>query len=238
MEIYAQCLKKLDRIDEYIQILLLILAKSVSNAKRRITEPSMTTGSLSLDEPKWLDAKRPSVSHSSISSVATAMGVANAAAAGSIDSYGDGLLEEAITCSEGLSAAIQVPFVKYFGDLTVDNVVYHTLNRDGFRLQLRFRHMLDDELVFDKVSMHVRGKSSGNSSSSDDFGTSAWSDTPGHGHLQEFSFENVNEDERIEKGENMIWLEANVGVFSYLILDPKGEDTLTGKRSIRLVLIM
>ena len=198
----------------------------------------MTTGSLPVDEPKWLDAKRPSVSHSSISSVATAMGVANAAAAGSIDSNGDGLLEEAISCSEGLPAANQVPFVKYFGDLTVDNVVHHTLNRDGFRLQLRFQHMLDDELVFDKVSMHVRGKGSGNSSSSDGFGTGASSNTLGYGHFQEFSLENVNADERIEKGENMIWLEANVGVFSYLILDPKREDTLTGKRSTRLVLIM
>ena len=207
LELYAQCLKKLNRVDEYVQTLLLLLASFISSVKRQIIEPSVGGSNLLVDEPRWLDAKRPSASHSTTSLVTT---IASGAEDGS--NGADGLFEDLIKCSESLPVVIHVPFAKYFGDVTLSCVIHHSLNRDGFRLQLRFRHFLNDEIAFDKVSMLVgEDSSAGRHNTSSNFIANG----PGHSHGREFWLENVDGEERVEKGENTIWIEANVGTLPY-----------------------
>lgn len=210
LELYAQCLKKLNRTDEYVQTLLLILANIVISARKRITEVFAEEGILTVDEPRWRDAKRPSASHSTTSLVTTIATGAENDGSGS-----DGLLEELITCSEGLSDAIHVPFSKYFGGVTVNGVIHHSLNRDGFRLQLRFLHVLKDEIAFDKVRLHV---SEGSSAGRDNASSKFVGDSPGRSHNREFWLENVDEEERVEKGVNTIWVEANVSTIPHNVL--------------------
>lgn len=210
LELYAQCLKRLNRTDEYVQTLLLILANIVISASKRTTEAFAEGRILAMDEPKWRDAKRPSASHSTTSLVTI---VATGAENGG--SGGDGLLEELITCSEGLPNAIHVPFSRYFGGVIVSGVIHHSLNRDGFRLQLRFRHVLKDGIAFDKVRLHV---SEDSSAGRDNASSKFVGDSPGYSHNREFWLENVDEEERIEEGENTIWVEANVSTIPHNVL--------------------
>ena len=214
LELYAQCLKKLNRTDEYVQTLLLMLANVVIRAKKQTTEAFADQSNLNVDEPRWRDAKRPSASHSTTSLVTT---IATGAEDGS--SATDGLFEKLIICSESLPNAIHIPFAKYFGDVTVSGVIHHSLNRDGFRLQLRFRHVLNDGIAFDKVSMHISENSgAGRNNISSDFVDNGL----GYSHNREFWLENVDEEERVEKGENTIWIEAKVGTLPYNVLESQG----------------
>jgi trafficking protein particle complex subunit 10 len=66
-----------------------------------------------------------------------------------------GLFGEVLSDSSGLSRTISRPAEQYFDQVDLDRAVVHLDAKDGFGLQLRFRHLLDDEITLDEVSARL-----------------------------------------------------------------------------------
>ena len=117
LRMYAQCLKKLNRKDEYVRTLLELLA--ISAAKRKEHRGYRQHSVLSKEHPGWLDDD-------------------------TIDT--SGVLAELLDFSEQLPYDVTVPMAKYFGDIAVEPYVRHYEDQDGFQLRLLFRHVLEDAI--------------------------------------------------------------------------------------------
>lgn len=131
LKMYAQCLKKLNRRDEYTRTLLDLLAKSAAKKKtirvsRRSMQPRQILGDMTQDT--WLDDDEADT---------------------------NGLFTELLSYSEQLPYDITVPMSKYFGDIVVEPYVRHYDNRDGFQLRLQVRHLLEDDILVEKARVHL-----------------------------------------------------------------------------------
>lgn len=62
-----------------------------------------------------------------------------------------GLLPEIVGCSISIPSEITRVMSNYFRSIVLESEVQHNKDRDGFRLQLRFENVLDDELDLDEV---------------------------------------------------------------------------------------
>jgi hypothetical protein len=120
LKMHAQCLKKLNRKDEYLRTLLDLLAKSAaSRMSFRTTSRRADANDIS-DMPRdWLNDDKVDTS---------------------------GIFNEVVDFSQQLTYDITVQMPKYFGDISVDPYVRHYDDRDGFQLRLQFRHILEDEV--------------------------------------------------------------------------------------------
>ena len=118
LKMHADCLKQLDRGEEYVTVLLTLLAK--------------VCGRLKTSE----------CSSSRIQSIGE-----------SIDS--GGILPELVEYSRSLKGDITNPADQFFSDLQLEREVMHFDDKDGFALRLRFRHLLDDEVKLDKLSVRL-----------------------------------------------------------------------------------
>ncbi|OCK77953.1 TMEM1 family protein-like protein [Lepidopterella palustris CBS 459.81] len=142
LKMYAQCLKKLNRKDEYVRTLLDLLAKSAAERKTiRLARASLQGTSIAerIERSKtsgWLDDDK----------VDTA-----------------GFLTELIDYSNRLPYDVTVPMSKYFGDITVEPYVRHYDDKDGFQLRLQFRHLLEDDIVIQKARVRLISAVSGHS---------------------------------------------------------------------------
>ena len=120
LKMHAQCLKKLNRKDEYVRTLLDLLAKSATNRKSLRSSSKRASSSDAFRVSKdWLDDDN-------------------------VDTTG--VFEELVEFSEQLPYDVNVPMAKYFGDIVVEPYVRHFDDKDGFQLRLQFRHVLEDEL--------------------------------------------------------------------------------------------
>jgi hypothetical protein len=133
LKMYAQCLKKLNRKDEYTRTLLDLLAKSAAKKKTiRVSRKSFQTRHLPADTSQstfnWLDDDEANT---------------------------HGLFNELLSYSEQLPYDITVPMSKYFGDIVVEPYVRHYEDRDGFQLRLQVRHLLEDDIVIEKARVHL-----------------------------------------------------------------------------------
>jgi len=135
LKMHARCLKELHRRDEYIRMLLHLLAKSAGREKDflfpKIQTPSIKPPSAEkLDDlgHQWLD-----------------------------DDHLDtrGILNELLTSSNDLPYDITVPMAKYFADITVEPYLRLYDHKDGFQLRLKFRHLLQDDLRIEKVRVRL-----------------------------------------------------------------------------------
>jgi len=72
-----------------------------------------------------------------------------------------GFFEELIAYSNQLPYDITVPMSKYFGDISVEPYVRHYDDKDGFQLRLQFRHLLEDDVIIQKVRIRLLHTNSG-----------------------------------------------------------------------------
>jgi hypothetical protein len=129
LRMYAECLKKLNRKDEYVRTLLEILAKSTTKLKLVRSSSRPANVLKTFDETKyWLDDDK-------------------------VDT--DGVFQELINFSEQLPYDVSVPMSKYFGDIKVEPYVTHFDAKDGFRLRLQFRHFLDDQIQLKQAKVRL-----------------------------------------------------------------------------------
>ncbi|KAF1965893.1 hypothetical protein BU23DRAFT_518972 [Bimuria novae-zelandiae CBS 107.79] len=130
LKMYAQCLKKLNRKDEFVRTLLEVLAKSAAS-KRSLTthkeggDPNKKTPHLPRD---WLNDDQVNTS---------------------------GTLSELVDYSQQLPYDVNVQMAKYFNDVVVEPYVRHFDDKDGFQLRLQFRHLLEDDFDFDQAKVRL-----------------------------------------------------------------------------------
>ncbi|KAF2205415.1 hypothetical protein GQ43DRAFT_477384 [Delitschia confertaspora ATCC 74209] len=129
LRMYAQCLKKLNRKDEYVRTLLDLLAKSASKRKSIRSSSKQTSAPDVSNDPKdWLDDDK-------------------------VDTTG--VFQELINFSEQLPYDMPVQMTKYFGDINVEPYVRHFDDKDGFQLRLQFRHLLEDEIEVKQAKVRL-----------------------------------------------------------------------------------
>jgi hypothetical protein len=133
LRLHAQCLKKLNRKDEYIRTLLDLLRKSAANKKKERTANGKPRMDLSAVSKNWLDDDRVETT---------------------------GILSELVEYSEQLPYDRTVAMDHYFEDISVDPHVRHYEDRDGFQLRLQFRHLLEDEIQLDRAKLRLTSASS------------------------------------------------------------------------------
>jgi trafficking protein particle complex subunit 10 len=127
LKMYAQCQKKLGREKEHIGALLDIVAKCC--ARLRMTRSNgMRTSAIGRSGGNWLDDEAFETT---------------------------GFLTELLEALDEAHDEIVVPLAKYFGDVSIDPLVRHYEDRDGFRLQMQFRHLLEDEVTIDRAKARL-----------------------------------------------------------------------------------
>lgn len=120
LKMYARCLKKLNRKDEYVRTLLDLLTRSsasrisFSSSSKRASEEDIS--SMPRD---WLNDDK-------------------------VDT--GGVLNELVDYSQQLPYDVSVQMADYFTDIVVESYVRHYETKDGFQLRLQFRHILEDEI--------------------------------------------------------------------------------------------
>lgn len=118
LKMYAQCLKKLNRKDEYVRTLLDVLAKSAAS-RMSFRSKQTETVSTSTMPSVWLNDDKVEIR---------------------------GVFNELIDFSQQLPYDVTVQMQKYFGDISVEPCLRHYDDKDGFQLHLQFRHILEDEI--------------------------------------------------------------------------------------------
>ncbi|KAH6642789.1 TMEM1 family protein-like protein [Boeremia exigua] len=120
LKMYARCLKKLNRKDEYVRTLLDLLARSsasrisFSSASKRASDDGISNM-----PPDWLNDDK-------------------------VDT--GGVLNELVNYSQQLPYDVSVQMADYFTDIAVEPYIRHYDDKDGFQLRLQFRHILEDEV--------------------------------------------------------------------------------------------
>ncbi|KAF2016610.1 TMEM1 family protein-like protein [Aaosphaeria arxii CBS 175.79] len=133
LKMHAECLKKLNRKDEYVRKLLDLLAKSAANAKSlRSSFRRTSAGPGTHSANHWLDDDKVNTT---------------------------GILRELIDFSEQLPYDVTVPMLDYFSDISVEPYVKHFEDKDGFQLRVSFRHLLEDQVTVQKVRIRLVGAS-------------------------------------------------------------------------------
>ncbi|KAH8716891.1 hypothetical protein GQ44DRAFT_713193 [Phaeosphaeriaceae sp. PMI808] len=120
LKMHAQCLKKLNRKDEYVRTLLDLLAKSAASRM------SFSTTSKRADANDISDMPRDWLNDDKVDTV--------------------GVFNELVGFSQQLPYDITVQMPKYFGDISVEPYVRHYDEKDGFQLRFHFRHILEDNI--------------------------------------------------------------------------------------------
>lgn len=129
LKMYAQCLMKLNRKDEYIRTLLDILAKSAAHRKlKRAPNKRISSLGASTASKVWLDDDK-------------------------VDTVG--VFEELLDFSEQLPYDVTVSMTKFFGDISVEPYVRHFEEKDGFQLRLQFKHVLEDEIEVRRAKVRL-----------------------------------------------------------------------------------
>jgi hypothetical protein len=125
LRIHAQCLKKLNRRDDYARMLLNMLAKTAAQQKSHL-ELRLRQRFTSRDP--WQDDDHIDTS---------------------------GLLTELIAYSGELPYDLSVPMSRYFTDIAVEPYIQHYENKDGFSIILKLQHLLDDPLEVDNTRVRL-----------------------------------------------------------------------------------
>lgn len=121
LKMHAQCLKKLNRKDEYVRTLLDLLAKSAASRMSFTTTSRRADANDISDMPRdWLNDDKVDTS---------------------------GIFNALVDFSQQLPYDVTVQMPKYFGDISVEPYVRHYDGKDGFQLRLQFRHILEDEII-------------------------------------------------------------------------------------------
>jgi hypothetical protein len=118
---HAESLKRLNRRDDYVRLLLSLLSEAVAR--------KTTSG---FKYPLW-DIEYPDLEWHRIDDRS--------------------LSDELFSASTQLPYDITVKLPSYFTNIAVEPYIHHFEDREGFRTQLKLRHVLNDEIVLDRVSV-------------------------------------------------------------------------------------
>lgn len=120
LKMYARCLKKLNRKDEYIRTLLDLLARSSASRISFSSSSKRASDDDASNMPRdWLNDDK-------------------------VDT--GGVLNEVVNYSQQLPYDVSAQMADYFTDIVVEPYVRHYEDKDGFQLRLQFRHILEDEI--------------------------------------------------------------------------------------------
>ena len=125
LDMYAQCLKKLDRWDDFVKIGLKVLAKTVQLHYRN------------------LDFKCRMEIHST------------AAMNNDDVVNGMRYLSQVLSASRKLEVPASAPMVNYFEQIQVDPHIRHLEDQDGFELSVKLRSMMPSELHVQQVQVRL-----------------------------------------------------------------------------------
>lgn len=126
LELYARSLKKLEKYDDYIRIVLKLLAKYAGHVK---------------STPKFIaPGKRVS-------------GIRNPAfkKRDLVLSY----VEDLVNSSQALQTDINLPLSDLFGDVEVSPTASHYEDKDGFQLHVSLRFLLSGDIKIDSIKVHL-----------------------------------------------------------------------------------
>jgi hypothetical protein len=118
---HAESLKRLNRRDDYVRLLLTLLAEAVARK---------TSGDFKY--PSWGIESSDLEMHR-------------------ID--GRNLVDELVSASTQLPYDVTVKLPAYFGSVVVDPYIHHFNDREGFASRLKLRHVLNDDITLDRVSV-------------------------------------------------------------------------------------
>jgi hypothetical protein len=134
-KVHAECLKKLNRRDDYVQMLLNLLARSAAREKSYLELRQRKRPLASVNGP-WLDDDLTDIESS---------------------------LDELITYSEALPYDRPVPMERYFSDINIEPYIRHFDDRDGFSLQIKLHHLLHENLTINKTVLRLKMADDGTS---------------------------------------------------------------------------
>lgn len=134
-KVHAECLKKLNRRDDYVQMLLTLLALSAAREKSYL-ELRQRKRPLASSSGPWLDDDLMDIGSS---------------------------LEELVSYSEALPYDRPVAMERYFSDINIEPHIHHYDDRDGFSLRVKLRHLLQESLVVDKTVLRLKLAEAGTS---------------------------------------------------------------------------
>ena len=128
LQMHAQCLKKLEKTEEYIYMALKILAKWVETRK----------------EISFRDARRE-FRRTTFDQTAHGLG----------DLDTKHYLEDLLLSSKDLKQQISVSMDDYFGPISVDPYIRHYADKDGFQLLLRLQYLLSEAMHAQQVRLRI-----------------------------------------------------------------------------------
>lgn len=129
LKMYAECLKKLNRKDEFVRTLLEVLAKSAASKRSlRIANKGGAPTDTVQTPSYWLNDDQVNTS---------------------------GTFKDLVVYSQQLPYDVNVQMAKYFNDIVVEPYVRHFDEKDGFQLRLQFRHLLEDDVDFDNAKVRL-----------------------------------------------------------------------------------
>lgn len=127
-KVHAECLKKLNRRDDYVQMLLNLVARTVSREKSYL-ELRQRKRPLANSSDPWLDEDLMDTENS---------------------------LVQLVSYSEALPYDRYVAMERFFSDINIEPYIRHFKDRDGFSLQIKIRHVLHESLTIDKTVLRLR----------------------------------------------------------------------------------
>ena len=131
LDMYAQCLQKLDRWDEFIRIALKLLAKSAYMYRQNVGFQGIKTAAPN----SWTS------SH--------------------VEKDGTGYLHDLLTASKRLNDSISTQMSSYFADIKAGPYISHFEDKDGFQLNLNLRYLLSAGLEVQQVQIRLVSASEG-----------------------------------------------------------------------------
>jgi len=142
VKMQAHCLKRLHQKDDYVKVLLHLLARSAAQKRSsmvpRVKYPSGTNVERDSrkDDLTWLNDDFVNT---------------------------EGFLTELIAYSDQLPQNISVSMWQYFDNVVLEPYLRHYPDKDGFQLRLCIGHLLEDDLHVDQVKVRLLSESSGQS---------------------------------------------------------------------------
>ena len=172
---YAICLKKLDRKGDYVRIVLELVARvaAVERVKLLRRRGEHLASNVNVPEAEMLSNED--------------------------ENFIDGYLWDLELYSRELPYESTVPLGRFFSDFHIEPYLEHSPDEDGFRIQLKIRHLLLVDVKIDKAKVKIVAASGGQ-------GHDIWLESEGLSTLK--------------RGLNTIWVGTNVSKCASLLNKP------------------
>ncbi|KAK5143460.1 hypothetical protein LTR04_001888, partial [Oleoguttula sp. CCFEE 6159] len=142
LKMHAQCLRMLQLKEDYVRVVLKLLAKfAAREMDGRWPNSGLPTGQE--EEQIVTNENSPWADDDSVHSA--------------------GYLGDLIAFSEKLPQNVVVPLSDYFGNINVEPYIRHYDGKDGFQLRLQFKHLLVDEITVQRAKVRLVSGLSGQS---------------------------------------------------------------------------